>query len=126
MDIIRKFQHSPWSKKGKTIIKDPAKMALLLGKLHNYMGKGGLASIREDLVVVYNYEKDVVGGRYHGYSSGNLTLIVGAVVYLVSPLDFVADFIPFGLVDDVAIISWAFNRMGNELERYRQWCGKNE
>lgn len=126
MDIIRKFQHSPWSKKGKTIIKDPAKMALLLGKLHNYMGKGGLASIREDLVVVYNYVKDVVGGRYHGYSSGNLTLIVGAVVYLVSPLDFVADFIPFGLVDDVAIISWAFNRMGNELERYRQWCGKNE
>ena len=101
-------------------------MALLLGKLHNYMGKGGLASIREDLVVVYNYVKDVVGGRYHGYSSGNLTLIVGAVVYLVSPLDFVADFIPFGLVDDVAIISWAFNRMGNELERYRQWCGKNE
>ena len=79
MDIIRKFQHSPWSKKGKTIIKDPAKMALLLGKLHNYMGKGGLASIREDLVVVYNYVKDVVGGRYHGYSSGNLTLIVGAI-----------------------------------------------
>ena len=101
-------------------------MALLLGKLHNYMGKGGLASIREDLVVVYNYVKDVVGGRYHGYSSGNLTLIVGAVVYLVSPLDFVADFIPLGLVDDVAFISWAFNRMGNELERYRQWCGKNE
>ncbi|MBR2359847.1 MAG: DUF1232 domain-containing protein [Bacteroidaceae bacterium] len=126
MDIIKKFLHSPWSKKGKTIIKDPAKMTLLLGKLRNYMGKGGLASIREDLTVVYNYVKDIVGGRYREYSSGNLALIAGAVVYLVSPLDFVADFIPFGLVDDVAIISWALNRMGDELERYRLWRGKEE
>ena len=101
-------------------------MALLLGRLRRYMGKGGLASIREDLTVVYNYVKDVVGGRYRDYSSGNLALIAGAVVYLVSPFDFVADFIPFGLVDDIAIISWALNRMGNELERYRLWCGKEE
>ncbi|MBR3896191.1 MAG: hypothetical protein IKJ42_04120 [Bacteroidaceae bacterium] len=88
MDIIKKFLHSPWSKKGKTIIKDPAKMTLLLGKLRNYMGKGGLASIREDLTVVYNYVKDIVGGRYREYSSGNLALIAGAVVYLVSPFGF--------------------------------------
>lgn len=101
-------------------------MTLLLGKLRNYMGKGGLASIREDLTVVYNYVKDIVGGRYREYSSGNLALIAGAVVYLVSPLDFVADFILFGLVDDVAIISWALNRMGDELERYRLWLGKEE
>ena len=46
---------------------------------------------------------------------------VAALIYGVSPLDFVADFIPFGLVDDIAIISWALNRLSDELLRYRQW-----
>ena len=126
MDIIKKFQNSSWSKKGKSTIKDPAKMMLLLEKLRGYMGKGGLASIREDLTVMYSYVKDIVGGRYREYGSGNLALIVGALIYLVSPFDFVADFIPFGLVDDVAIISWALNRLSEEFNRYRQWCNMQE
>lgn len=126
MDIIKKFQNSSWSKKGKSTIKDPAKMMLLLGKLRGYMGKGGLASIREDLTVMYSYVKDIVGGQYREYGSGNLALIVGALIYLVSPFDFVADFIPFGLVDDVAIISWALNRLSEEFNRYRQWRNMQE
>lgn len=126
MDIIKKFQNSSWSKKGKSTIKDPAKMMLLLGKLRGYMGKGGLASIREDLTVMYSYVKDIVSGRYREYGSSNLALIVGALIYLVSPFDFVADFIPFGLVDDVAIISWALNRLSEEFNRYRQWRNMQE
>lgn len=121
MDIIKKFQQSSWSKKGKTVMKDPAKMLLLLDKLRGYMGKGGLASIKDDLITIYNYVKDIAGGRYRDYNTNSLALIVAALAYLVSPFDFVADFIPFGLVDDVAIISWALNRLGDELIRYRQW-----
>jgi uncharacterized membrane protein YkvA (DUF1232 family) len=121
MDIIKKFQHSSWTKKGQTVMKDPAKMALLLGKLRRYMGKGGLASIKDDLMTIYSYLKDIVSGRYRNYNSTHLALIVAALVYLVSPLDFVADFVPLGLIDDVAIISWALNRLGDELSRYSQW-----
>lgn len=121
MDIIKKFQNSSWSKKGHTVAKDSAKMMLLLGKLRTYMGKGGLASIKDDLSNAYNYVKDIASGHYRDYHSGNLALIVAALIYGVSPLDFVADFIPFGLVDDIAIISWALNRLSDELLRYRQW-----
>lgn len=124
MDIIKMFQHSSWFKKGKSIAKDSSKMLLLLGKLSGYIGKGGLSSIKDDLVTIYNYVKDIASGRYREYNSNSLALIVGTLVYLVSPFDFVTDFIPFGLVDDIAIISWALNRLNNEINRYRQWCSE--
>lgn len=121
MDIINKFLNSSWSKKGHVVAKDSTKMMLLLGKLRTYMSKGGLASIKDDLHTLYNYVTDIASGRYRDYHSGSLALMLAALIYGVSPLDFVADFIPFGLVDDIAIISWALNRLAGEIERYRQW-----
>lgn len=126
MDIINKFLQSSWSKKGKSIAGDSAKMLLLLNKLKNYMGKGGLTSIKDDLSTMYHYVKDIANGRYREYHSGNLALILAALIYGVSPLDFVADFIPFGLVDDIAIISWALNRLTDEFNRYRIWVSQQE
>ena len=72
-------------------------------------------------MTIYSYMKDIVSGQYRDYNSTHLALIVAALVYLVSPLDFVADFLPLGLVDDIAIISWALNRLDDELSRYSQW-----
>lgn len=126
MDIINRFLQSSWSKKGKSIAGDSAKMLLLLNKLKNYMGKGGLTSIKDDLSTMYHYVKDIANGRYREYHSGNLALILAALIYGVSPLDFVADFIPFGLVDDIAIISWALNRLTDEFNRYRIWVSQQE
>lgn len=126
MDIINRFLQSSWSKKGKSIAGDSAKMLLLLNKLKNYMGKGGLTSIKDDLSTMYHYVKDIANGRYREYHSGNLALILAALIYGVSPLDFVADFIPFGLVDDIAIISWALNRLTDEFNRYRIWVSLQE
>lgn len=126
MDIINRFLQSSWPKKGKSIAGDSAKMLLLLNKLKNYMGKGGLTSIKDDLSTMYHYVKDIANGRYREYHSGNLALILAALIYGVSPLDFVADFVPFGLVDDIAIISWALNRLTDEFNRYRIWVSQQE
>lgn len=124
MDIINKFLKSSWSKKGHSIAHDSAKMMLLLNKLRGYMGKGGLTSIKDDLLLMYNYVKDIANGRYREYKPSNLALILAALIYGVSPLDFVADFIPFGLIDDIAIISWALNRLTDEFNHYRTWIGQ--
>lgn len=126
MDIINKFLKSSWSKKGKSVASDSAKMMLLLNKLRGYMRKGGLTSIKEDLSTMYNYVKDIASGSYREYHPGNLALILAALIYGVSPLDFVADFIPLGLVDDIAIISWALNRLTDEFNRYRTWIAQQQ
>ena len=52
---------------------------------------------------------------------GSILLAVAALVYVVSPLDVVPDFlIGLGLLDDAAIVAWAFARLSSEVERYRK------
>jgi uncharacterized membrane protein YkvA (DUF1232 family) len=48
-----------------------------------------------------------------------LFLIVGAVIYVVTPIDFLPDFVPPGLIDDLSIIAWAMKEAVSELEKYK-------
>jgi uncharacterized membrane protein YkvA (DUF1232 family) len=53
--------------------------------------------------------------RWYGFeiSLSSVVWVLVAVVYLVSPLDFIPDVIPvLGLADDVAIIAFAFSMIG--------------
>jgi uncharacterized membrane protein YkvA (DUF1232 family) len=44
---------------------------------------------------------------------------IGALVYLISPLDVIPDPIPvLGLTDDVAVILYAISQIGPELQKY--------
>ena len=47
---------------------------------------------------------------------------VGAVVYFVSLIDLIPDFIVgVGLVDDVAVIGWVLKSIKKDLEEFREW-----
>lgn len=59
-----------------------------------------------------------VSGKYAGLPRTGLLLIVGAVVYLVAPLDILPDPI---LIDDAAVIAWVAGRVKADMERFRAW-----
>jgi uncharacterized membrane protein YkvA (DUF1232 family) len=48
-------------------------------------------------------------------------MALAGIIYVVSPLDIIPDFLFFGFVDDIAIITWAVSKMGNELSKYAHW-----
>ncbi len=53
-------------------------------------------------------------------------LLVFAFLYLISPVDIVPDIFPLiGLVDDVAVLAFAFNFIRDDLENYRAWKMSN-
>ena len=125
MDIIDKFLHSKWLAKATKCIKTPGAMTKLGLSAGIYIKKNGLKSVSEHLTLMTNYVKDVASGRYKGYNKTHLTLIVAAILYVVSPLDIIPDFlIVAGLVDDAAIIAWAFNEMSKELSKYKKAIDK--
>lgn len=125
MDIIDKFLHSKWLAKATKCIKTPGAMTKLGLSAGIYIKKNGLKSVSEHLTLMTNYIKDVASGRYKGYNKTHLTLIVAAILYVVSPLDIIPDFlIVAGLVDDAAIIAWAFNEMSKELSKYKEAIDK--
>lgn len=126
MDIIDKFLRSKWLTKAAKCVKTPGAMTKLALKAGVYLRKNGLKSVSEYLTLMVNYVKDVATGRYKGYSKTHLTLIVAAILYVVSPLDVIPDFlIVAGLIDDAAIIAWVFNEIGKELDKYKEVSGEN-
>lgn len=64
---------------------------------------------------------DYFKGRYPLPKKTALMIIL-AFLYLMSPVDIIPDIFPLiGLVDDVAVLAFAFNFIKDDLENYRAW-----
>ena len=47
------------------------------------------------------------------------SVVVAALVYFISPLDVIPDFIPFvGYLDDLGVIAWTIRFLGKEIKAY--------
>lgn len=62
-------------------------MQELLKNVAYYVNKEGLAKVKDKIVLMYDYVKDIITGKYTDYSMSNLAIIVAALIYVVSPLD---------------------------------------
>lgn len=63
-------------------------------------------------------------GRYNEIPQTKIILILAALVYFVSPIDLIPDFIPvFGLIDDLGVLVWVFNTLKHEIEKFKAWEG---
>ncbi|WP_270889585.1 DUF1232 domain-containing protein [Pedococcus sp. 5OH_020] len=62
-------------------------------------------------------------GEYVGTSRRRLLLLVGALLYVVSPVDFMPEALlsVFGLADDAVVASWIAAALVNETESYLSW-----
>lgn len=60
--------------------------------------------------------------EYPGISTAKLSLIVGAIVYFLTPTDFLPDFIvAVGFTDDAAVIAWVVGSVRDELAKFKDW-----
>jgi uncharacterized membrane protein YkvA (DUF1232 family) len=55
--------------------------------------------------------------------AARLSLMLLALVYLISPLDFLADalFLIVGVIGDAGLVTWLFGALMDETERFLQW-----
>lgn len=120
MSFVSRFLQGKWLEKARVYAFNPRKMKELLFQLGKYISKNGLSSVQDTLLLIKDYLFDVTTGRYKGYDVKKLVVIVGAVIYVVTPFDFLPDFIPPGLIDDLSIVAWALKEASAELEKYKQ------
>ena len=75
----------------------------------------------EDVTLGYSMIKDWRSGRYPTPKSLVVALVI-AMLYLISPIDAIPDFIPFaGLVDDFGVFGLVMNTFHGEIEKYKMW-----
>lgn len=113
------------SSKANEYVGNKEKTEGLLNKVTKMLGKEGLSSIATDIKELISFISDVTKGRYKDYSKWALTTAIGAIIYVVSPIDAIPDFlVGLGFVDDVAIIGYAMKKLHDELQKYHQWKWK--
>jgi uncharacterized membrane protein YkvA (DUF1232 family) len=121
-DLVKSQQK--YQAKAKEYINDPVKTESLLKKaLHK-------ATKRKDtpretwgkLKLLVELTKAYSSGEYRNVSKGTILTLLGTILYFVSPMDVVPDFIiGLGLVDDAAVIGYALKRISGEVEHYKNW-----
>lgn len=113
--VIEKFKSSAWMDKALEVLKTPEKVKGLIGELNSYMDKKGLEDVKDKLVTLSNYVLKVLVKSYNSKDK-KLIILVAAIIYVVSPFDFIPDFLLGGLMDDSTVIAWIFKMLGDKLD----------
>lgn len=80
-----------------------------------------LMEVIEELKLFIELIGDYLSGRYRQLSMSAIITMVVALIYLISPIDLIPDFLIGGLLDDIAVILYAAKKVGKELEAYKKW-----
>ena len=126
MNFVSRFLKGNWLGKAKIYAFNPLKLKNLLQKLSSLMSRQGLLKVKDHLVLMRDYLSDIATGKYKEYDGKKLIIIVAAIIYVVTPIDFLPDFIPPGWIDDVSIVAWAIKEASEELERYKNYKETNK
>jgi uncharacterized membrane protein YkvA (DUF1232 family) len=63
-----------------------------------------------------------ISGEYRDISTNTVISGLAVLLYVLSPIDLIPDFIPvIGFLDDLSLISWFLGKFQGEITRFREW-----
>ena len=110
--------------KASVILKDKSKandtIKEALGKA--VTNKGQLEGVWAKMVLLFAVAKDYVNGDYTEIPKRSIIAILGGLIYFLSPIDVVPDFVPvLGFIDDVFVLNLVYKQVLKDLEKYKIW-----
>ena len=91
-------------------------------KLEDMSRKGPLESFFDDIKMMFSMVKDYASRSYTDIPFGTIAAIAGSLLYVLSPIDLIPDFIPgIGLVDDAAVVAACLRLVKIDIDKYREW-----
>ncbi|MGI9427989.1 MAG: YkvA family protein [Bythopirellula sp.] len=81
-----------------------------------------LQALWRELKLLVTMLRDYVAGNYRDIPFGSIAAIAAAVLYFISPVDAIPDFIPgIGYVDDAAVLMLCLRMVHRDVEDYQKW-----
>lgn len=81
-----------------------------------------LEAVKNDLLLLQQLATAWVRGEYRAVSTKALLSVVAALLYFVSPVDALPDWLlGIGFVDDIAVLAMVLKNWANELDQFRDW-----
>ena len=84
-----------------------------------------LGEFSENFLVVVRLVEAVIKGEYQ-IETWNLVKLIGAIMYVILPLDAVPDAIPvLGFTDDIAVVAEILKSMADIINEFKKWEENN-
>ncbi|PRY85482.1 YkvA family protein [Mongoliibacter ruber] len=114
-----------YQQKAHDIAKEDGKLKKLIEKVKIRLEQvSHNPKIQEALEPIMVFKRMITAHRRNEFKVSNRTLglIVLGLVYFVTPLDLIPDFIPvIGYVDDLSVLLAVFGSVKDEVEEFKKW-----
>ncbi len=104
--------------------RDPARLQSLLERAKHkaHAQQRRLAEVWDSLMAAMRLLRAYARGEYRDIPWSSLLSIIATVVYFVTPLDLIPDFLlGVGLLDDAALIGWVLASLKGDIDRFVDW-----
>ncbi len=89
---------------------------------NKFLNISHLKEYLEDFKDLFSLLKDYYKGNYKDVPWLVIASIGGSLLYVLSPIDLIPDFIPIvGYLDDAAVFVASLNFVRQDLDKYKQW-----
>ncbi len=124
-DAVKSLEFQQAKNKAEEYARDPEKTKKLIDeamKKAKGKNKGPLAEVWNYLTTFFRLILAFYNKRYKDVPWQSIILVIAAIIYFVSPIDLLPDFIPvMGYFDDVAIISFVAASIKVDLDNFIEW-----
>ncbi len=116
-------EQEKYADQAKAYINQPKKTNSMLRRaLDKINNNSSLSVVFSPVRLFVDMVRAYQAGEYRNISRTTILKVIGALIYLVSPIDLVPDFVlGFGFADDIAIILFVTKTVFEELTRFSDW-----
>lgn len=112
------------------ILSDTGKWETFKVKFEAFLHKANdipvLGTVFDDVISMYQLVESYIKREYTDIPLSSIISILAVLIYIVSPIDLIPDFVPFvGYLDDVAVVVLVLGLgVSHDLEKYKLWQEK--
>jgi uncharacterized membrane protein YkvA (DUF1232 family) len=110
--------------RAKEIVADPEALKALADKaLHSASGRSGpVGEVADEFLTLGRLVAAYARGDYRDIPFDSLIVVIAGLVYVVSPIDLIPEFVPVaGYADDAVAIGFVIRQVHHELAAFREW-----
>jgi uncharacterized membrane protein YkvA (DUF1232 family) len=110
-------------KEAVVYLKNPKKLSRLLTAVIVYARKNenAVKTFLKDILLLWEMLNVWFKGEYKDLPKKTIVLIITALIYFISPIDLISDWLPGGFIDDAAVITWVLQSMSSDVQKFKMW-----